>query len=94
MSTLLSNSPIADRAARPSHTPVQLALPRGLSIRLSPITVVDAAGPAMAAGAHVPWRLRSSLVVPRASTSVGGAGGARAPRLTASSDADGRNRPA
>jgi hypothetical protein len=43
-------------------------------------------------GAHVPWRLKSSQAKSRAPTSVGDAGGARAPRLTASSHSDGQNR--
>jgi hypothetical protein len=58
------------------------------------LAVGRAADHAMAAGAHVSWRLKSSQpqAKPRAPTSVGDAGGARAPRLTASSYSDGQNR--
>jgi hypothetical protein len=59
-----------------------------LVIRPSPIAKGRAADPAMAAGVHVPWRLRSSSAEPRAPTSVSGAGGARAPPLVVGSHPD------
>ena len=87
---------------RTPSPPARRAYPRHLcgsllrcpSVRPSPTTVADAADPAMAAGAQVPWCLRSSPVKPRAPTSVGGASGARTPWLAAGSDPDGQNRPA
>jgi hypothetical protein len=57
---------------------------RSLTICLSPIAIGRTADPAMAARAHVPWRLKSSPGEPRAPTSVA-AGGARASRLAAGS---------
>jgi hypothetical protein len=86
---------------RPHHAPslptpltcmAVTCIARSLAVRLSPIAVGPATDPAMAAGAHVPWRLRSSPGEPRAPTSVDGAGGARAPRLIVGSHLDGRNR--
>jgi hypothetical protein len=43
---------------------------RSLVAHPSPIAVGRTADPAMAAGAHVPWRLRFSLAEPRTLTSV------------------------
>ena len=51
-----------------------------LSLVVRPSSNAVVADPAMAVRAHVPWRLRSSPVEPRAPTSVGGAGGAHALR--------------
>jgi hypothetical protein len=56
-----------------------------LVVRPSPIAVRRTADLAMVAGAHVQWRLGSSLAEPRASTSVAGAGGARVPPLAVAS---------
>ena len=61
---------IADCAVSPFQTPVSLA--PSLSVHLSPIVVVHAADPAMAAGVHVPRRLRSSPTEPRAPTTPKG----------------------
>jgi hypothetical protein len=74
----------------PSH------LRRSLSLAVypSPIVVGRAADPTMAAGEHMPWRLRSSPTKPRSPTSVAGVGGARASRLAAGSHPNNRNRPA
>jgi hypothetical protein len=65
---------------------------RSLAVRLSLIAVGRAAEPAMAAGVHVPWRLRSSPTEPRAPASMAGVSGARTPRLATGSHPDGRNR--
>jgi hypothetical protein len=75
---------------RPSH------LRRSLSLAVypSPIVVGRAADLATAAGAPVPWRLRSFPTKPRAPTSVAGVGGARASRLATGFHPNNRNRPA
>jgi hypothetical protein len=92
----LCPSPVTVRAACPrslrrSHTsqsPAPLTYflvtcaARSLVVYPSPIIVGWVIDPAIAAGAHVPWRLRSFPTKPRAPTSVAG-GGARASRLTA-----------
>jgi hypothetical protein len=65
---------------------------RSLAVHLSLIAVGRAAEPAMAAGVHVPWRLRSSPTEPRAPASMAGVSGARTPRLATGSHPDGRNR--
>jgi hypothetical protein len=65
---------------------------RSHTVRPSPIAVGHAVDPAMRAGAHVPWHLRSSPAEPRAPMSVAGASGARAPRLAARSHPDGGTR--
>jgi hypothetical protein len=57
---------------RPSH--LRRSLPRRPSLAHRRRCAVD---PAMATGAHVPRRLRSSLIEPREPTSVPGVGGAR-----------------
>jgi hypothetical protein len=59
-----------------------------------PIVAGHATDPAMAAGAYMSWRLRSSLAAPRAPTSVASAGGARVLPLAVGSHLDRRNRPA
>jgi hypothetical protein len=86
------------RPRRVPSLPVQLTYvlvtcaAHSLTARLSPIVVGHAAGPAMTAGAYVPWCLRSSLAKPMAPMSVAGASGARVPPLAAGSHLDNRNR--
>jgi hypothetical protein len=74
---------------RPSHLRRSL-----LVVYPSPIVVGRVTDPAMAARAHVPWRLRSFPTKPRASMSVASAGAARASRLATESHPNNRNRPA
>jgi hypothetical protein len=77
-------SPSPARSAPSLPTPLTYVLVTCAARSLvypSPIVVGRAANPAMAVGAHVPWRLRSSPTKPRAPTSVAGAGGARTLRL-------------
>jgi hypothetical protein len=73
---------------RPSHLCRSLPL-----VYPSLIVVGRAANPAMAAGAHVSWRLRSSPTKSRAPTSVASAGGARMSRLATGSHPNDRSRP-
>jgi hypothetical protein len=63
-----------------------------LAVHPSHITVGRTTDAAIATGAHVPWRLRSSPLEPRAPTSVVGASSARALWLAAGSYPDDRNR--
>jgi hypothetical protein len=104
----LCPSPVNGRVARPrslrcsptsqsptpfTYVPVTCAA-CSLVVYPSPIVVGRAAEPALAAGAHVPWRLRSSPTKPRAPTSFAGGGGARTSRLAAGSHPNNQNRPA
>jgi hypothetical protein len=64
---------------------------RSLAVRPSLIAVRRAAEPAISAGTHVTWRLRSSPAEPMAPMSMVGAGGARAPLLITGSHPNDRN---
>jgi hypothetical protein len=83
--------PIASRAAHPRSWVTVTCVARSLAIRSSPNAIGRVADLAMAAGAHVPWWLRSSPAKPRAPTSMASAGSARAPRLTVGAHLDDRN---
>jgi hypothetical protein len=62
----------APRAFAPCAAHLRRSLPRRASVTHHHWRAADTA---MAAGAHVLWRLRSSSAKPRAPTSLGGAGG-------------------
>ena len=86
--------PIASHAMHPRSRVTITCVARSIAIRPSPNAIGRAANPAMAAGAHVSWCLRSSSAKPRAPMSVAGVVGAYAPPLAVGSHPNDHNRQA